>query len=61
MEIKLGKNKITEFLKKYRYVFFVLLIGIALMLLPDLSADGGNVSSIPNHEVQESQSLESRL
>ena len=38
MEIKdIGKN-ITGFLKKYKYVCLDLLVGLLLMLLPDLSS-----------------------
>ena len=30
-----AKEKISEFLKKYKYVAFVVLLGICLMLLPE--------------------------
>ena len=38
MEIKDIRKNITDFLQKYKYVCLVLLVGLLLMLLPDLSS-----------------------
>lgn len=53
-------KKITEFVRKYRYAFLVLLIGLVLMLLPS----GGNTSQqeqITVEVTQEGQDLAGEL
>ena len=34
MDINIVKNKILEFIKKYRFVIFILVIGIVFMIIP---------------------------
>lgn len=39
MDIKAATVKIINFIKKYKYVMLVILIGIVLMLIPNVSTD----------------------
>lgn len=43
MDMKHYSTKILNFLKKYKYAFIVLLIGIALMLMPGISGSNSTV------------------
>ena len=57
MELASLRNRILEFLKKYRYVFVILLLGILLMNLP-----AGKVKTDPPEQTEASEEkLEERL
>ena len=45
MDINAAKTKILEFVRKYRYAFLVLVIGIGLMLLPEKSSEVNPIQS----------------
>lgn len=47
MDIKKYSEKITHYLKKYRYAVLILLIGLALMLLPERNQEVKSDSSQP--------------
>lgn len=51
MDLTAIGGKVTEFVKKYRYVILVLVIGIGLMLLPA----GGKQETADNPQVQQNQ------
>ena len=41
MDIKNKQNKIIDWLKRYRYILLVLVIGLVLMLIPSFQSSGG--------------------
>ena len=43
MEIKVFTEKIQPFFKKYKYVIIILVIGLVLMLIPDMKTTDTNV------------------
>lgn len=60
MGIKLGINKATELLKKYKFVVFVLVIGVCLMLIPteNKAEDEKSVSATQqNTQISEEEKL----
>ncbi len=56
-------EKITQWLKKYRYVALVLVIGIALMLIPQRNTSAQTVTAEPTEQVSQNitQELEDIL
>ena len=59
MEIGAVKEKAVDFIKKYRYVILVLLVGIALMLIPENEVQ--EITTVQTETVNDSQALETRL
>ena len=59
MEIGAVKEKAVDFIKKYRYVILVLLVGIALMLIPEKEEQ--EITTVQTETVNDSQALETRL
>ena len=59
MEIGAVKEKAVDFIKKYRYVILVLLVGIALMLIPENEEQ--EITTVQTETVNDSQALETRL
>ena len=59
MAIKALTDKAISFIKKYRYVFLILMIGIVLMLLPTEKRD--NPSALSTQETAPEPSFEERL
>ena len=59
MEIGAAKEKAVDFIKKYRYVLLVLLLGIALMLIPENEEQ--EITTVQTETVNDSQALETRL
>ena len=51
------KNSVQEYLKKYKYLLFILLLGILLMILPEQKKD----TVIVQEEVEETEDLEKSL
>lgn len=61
MEMTKWKGKLPDFLKKYRYVLLVLLIGIAMMLIPENGSKASNIEPTQVTNVENSETLEKRL
>ena len=59
MEIGAVKEKAVDFIKKYRYVILVLLVGIALMLIPENEEQ--EITTVQTETINDSQILETRL
>ena len=59
MEIGAVKEKAVDFIKKYRYVILVLLVGIALMLIPENEEQES--TTVQTETINDSQVLETRL
>ncbi len=57
--LKLG-HRATDFLKKYKYAFFVVLLGLALMLIPTGQKDT-DTQPQPAQPVQQQEEMDSRL
>ena len=55
MELTRIKAKITESIKKYKYVLVVLLIGIGLMLLPDCHKEDESDGKVVNQSCSSDQ------
>ena len=51
------KNSVQEYLKKYKYLLFILLLGILLMILPEQKND----TVIVQEEVEKTEDLEKSL
>ena len=60
MDIKSIANKISPFIKKYRYVAIVLLIGIVLMTLPEIGSNNKPATTVVEKEILQ-VSMEERL
>ncbi len=61
MDIKQHSNKIFNFIKKYKYAAIVLLIGIALMLLPEISNANTETKQIEQNNKIYTEKLDSKL
>lgn len=63
MEWLTGKEKITEYIKKYRIVFVVLLLGIFLMILPtkETTEEKAKVEVFPSENPSELADLQEAL
>ena len=61
MDIKMVKGKLRTFTDKYKYVFVVILAGIALMLLPAQTSDTAAQTPQEEHQIEETETVEKRL
>lgn len=63
MDVKAWHTKLMDFIKKYRYVAIVLLIGVILMMLPTNSsqADGNDLAEAAAAAPQQTESINEQL
>lgn len=61
MDIKMVKGKLRTFTDKYKYVFVVILAGIALMLLPARTSDTAAQTPQEEQQTGETETVEKRL
>lgn len=63
MDVKSLQTKITDFVKKYRYVAIILLVGVVLMMLPTNSAqeDDNDLTEATAVAPQQTESINEQL
>lgn len=61
MDIKAVKGRLRAFAEKYKYVFIVILAGIALMLIPGHVSDTATQTSPEEIQIEDTKTVEQRL